>query len=171
MITDEIRFCPRCGEPVVQELRFGKLRPVCQACDWVYFADPKVAVVVIAVDKNTQNMLFVRRVNDPQRGMWTLPGGFMDAGEDPQQAAARECVEETGMTVQVIRLLDLEARKKPEQGAHLVLYYLAEILSGDLIAGDDADAAAFFPIDQLPPLAFLSSDRLFELLNTHLNPG
>ena len=63
------------------EEHFGKLRPSCPACRWIYFSDPKVAVALLVVDQG--RVLLARRANDPFRGDWTLPGGFVDAGEDP----------------------------------------------------------------------------------------
>ena len=56
---------------------------------------PKVAAGVVLIDAD--RVLLVRRVNEPYRGRWTLPAGFVDAGEDPRRAAERECLEETGL--------------------------------------------------------------------------
>jgi 8-oxo-dGTP diphosphatase len=109
-------------------------------------------------------VLLVKRVNDPQRGKWTLPGGFMDAGEDPQEAAVRECLEETGLEVRIVSFLDLEAHPEAEQGAHLVITYLAEPVAGSLTPGDDADQAGFFAPDHLPALAFQDAARLVSLV-------
>lgn len=139
--------------------KFGKERPVCTGCGWIYFQDPKVAVVVLA--KSDGKLLLVRRANDPQKGKWTLPGGFMDAGEDPRAAAERECLEETGLQVRVAELLDLVSRPVEVFGAHLVIYYSAHILGGNLTAGDDADKVGFFALEQLPELAFESPRTLF----------
>ena len=72
MIQDTINFCPRCGAPVIQAQRYGRVRPVCPACGWIYFADPKVAVAIL-VQKDSQ-VLLVRRANDPRRGLWTSSG-------------------------------------------------------------------------------------------------
>lgn len=105
-------------------------------------------------------MLLVRRSNDPQRGLWTLPAGFLDAGEDPARAAERECLEETGLQVQVVDLVDVMGGQEHARGAHILIVYRAEIVSGELRAGDDADRAAFFSRDQLPPLAFATTLRI-----------
>src|SRR4030066_2514050 len=95
MLSDEVNFCPRCGTGVIDGVRFGVVRKVCPNCRWIYFADPKVAVAVLVEKDN--HVLMVRRANDPQRGLWTLPAGFLDAGEDPARAAEREWAEETGL--------------------------------------------------------------------------
>src|SRR5512144_614526 len=99
----EFTFCPRCATALIREPRFGKERSVCPACGWIHFADPKVAAAVLV--EQDGSVLLVRRANEPRRGLWTLPAGFVDAGEDPAQAAARECLEETGLQAQVTDLL------------------------------------------------------------------
>jgi ADP-ribose pyrophosphatase len=105
-------------------------------------------------------VLLVRRVNEPFRGLWTLPAGFVDAREDPAEAAARECFEETGLSVRVTRVLDVVAGREHERGADFVIVYQAEIVSGDLRAADDADAADWFRRDDLPPLAFKATQKV-----------
>jgi len=155
MIEGPIHFCPRCGSPLMDQLHSGKLRPSCPKCDWVYFPDPKVAVAVLL--KRSGQVLLVQRMYDPQKGFWTLPSGFVDAGEDPKQAARRECQEETGLAIGEIRLLDVLFSQEHPRGASILIIYGAEIKSGELKSGDDAKQAAFFNIDNLPPLAFAST--------------
>lgn len=158
MNESQIQHCVRCGTRLIRMPKFGKDRPVCEGCGWIYFPDPKVAVVVLVI--NEGKLLLVRRANDPQKGKWTLPGGFMDAGEDPRTAAERECLEETGLQVIVGELLDLVSRPVDVYGANLVIYYSAHIMGGNLIAGDDADEVGFFAPEQLPELAFESPRTL-----------
>lgn len=157
---DDFRFCPSCGSSLIHAERFGRMRLVCPNCDWVHFADPKVAAAVL-VERDGE-VLLVRRANSPQRGLWTLPAGFVDAGEDPARAAERECVEETGLSVRVIKLIDVLYGQEHERGAHILIVYQAEILDGDLHAEDDVDRVAFFSRDQLPPLAFMTTQRILQ---------
>ena len=158
MISQEVKFCLQCGNALGVEERFGKLRPVCPACGWIYFADPKVAVAVLVEQED--KVLLVRRAVEPQRGYWSLPAGFIDAGEDPRQAAIRECSEETGLQVRVVALLDVISGQEHPRGADFVIVYKGEIVSGALQAGDDVDAVGFFPRDQHPPLAFKTTHRV-----------
>jgi ADP-ribose pyrophosphatase YjhB (NUDIX family) len=99
-------------------------------------------------------VLLVRRVNEPGRGMWSFPAGFVDAYEDPARAAERECLEETGLQVEVTGLHEVIAGREHERGADIILVYRARITGGEQKAGDDADMAQFFPKENLPPLAF-----------------
>jgi 8-oxo-dGTP diphosphatase len=162
MIQGPINFCPRCGALVIQAERSGRIRPVCPACGWVYFADPKVAVATLLL-KDGQ-ILLVRRAVDPQRGLWTLPAGFVDAGEDPSRAAEREALEETGLQVHIGALLDVMYGQEHPGGAHIVLFYQGEIISGEMHADDDVDRAAFFKLDSLPPLAFSTTQHILSRL-------
>lgn len=160
MAHTPINFCPRCGTPINLEKKFGKVRPVCPSCGWMYFADPKVAAAVLVEQEG--RVLLVRRVNEPFRGLWTLPAGFVDADEDPASAAARECEEETGLTVRVTRVLEVIAGREHERGADFVIVYAAEVDSGILHAGDDADDAKWFDKSDLPPLAFKATRVVLE---------
>ncbi|HSQ27791.1 MAG TPA: NUDIX domain-containing protein [Anaerolineales bacterium] len=155
---DEVRYCMRCGAQVVQAQRFGRFRPVCPECDWVYFADPKVAAAAV-IEKDGE-ILLVRRANDPQRGLWTLPAGFVDAGEDPVRAVERECLEETGLVVQVVGLMDVLSGLEHARGAHILIVYRARILSGCLTPQDDVDRVAFFARNQMPSLAFRATEKI-----------
>lgn len=154
----EVNFCIRCGAALTQSEVFGRQRPTCPNCGWVFFEDPKVAVAIwVEVD---HKVLLVRRVNDPERGSWSLPAGFVDAYEDPEDAAVRECLEETGLDVRVQRLVDLYCGREHPRGADILIVYKAGITGGELTAGDDADMADFFSIDHLPPLAFRSTRKI-----------
>jgi 8-oxo-dGTP diphosphatase len=157
----QIKFCPRCGTPVILQERFGKLHEVCPQCEWIHFDDPKVAAAVLV--EQDGRILLVRRVNEPYRGQWTLPAGFIDAGEDPAQAAERECLEETGLSVRVKRVLDVIAGREHERGADFVIVYQAEVLSGILAPNDDADAAEWFEATNLPSLAFDATRKAIAL--------
>jgi 8-oxo-dGTP diphosphatase len=156
MIADQINYCPLCGAAVIQATHFGRIRPSCPQCHWIYFADPKVAAAILVM--HGDQVLLVRRANEPQRGHWSLPAGFVDAGEDPAQAAARECHEETGLLVQVTGLLDVIAGQEHPRGANILIVYQGEITSGLPRPGDDADSVAFFSLDNLPPLAFKATE-------------
>ena len=160
MAHTQINFCPRCGAPITLENKFGKVRPVCHSCNWMYFADPKVAAAVLV--EQDGRVLLVRRVNEPFRGLWTLPAGFVDADEDPARAAARECLEETGLTVRVTRVLEVVAGREHERGADFVIVYAAQVESGEPLAADDADAVGWFSKSDLPPLAFKATRQILE---------
>ncbi len=160
--ADAVNYCLRCGAAVVEEERYGRVRPVCPRCGWIYFADPKVAAGVLVEEKG--RILLVRRAHNPLKGLWTFPAGFVDRGEDPARAAERECLEETGLRVRAESILDVVAGKEHPHGADFILVYRGILLGGVPAAQDDADALAFFSLDELPPLAFRSTRRILAKL-------
>lgn len=160
MATSEFNYCPRCGAAVNHEERYGKVRPVCPQCGWIHFVDPKVAAAVL-IQKDGR-VLLVRRNNEPFRGLWTLPAGFINGGEDPAEAAARECFEETGLIVRVTSVLDIISGKEHPRGADFIIVYLAEVLDGELKPDDDVDAVEWFGRGELPQLAFRATQKVLE---------
>lgn len=156
-------FCPRCGTALEQRQRTGAVRPVCPACDYTIYFDPKVAVVVFTLWEG--RVLLVKRAYDPMAGYWALPAGFVDADEDPQAAARREVLEETGLAAQIDRLIDVYHTPSDGGLASIVIAYAATITGGVLHPDDDAEEAVWFDkVDAAAlPLAFLPTQTLMRL--------
>ena len=157
------RYCPRCGNPLIDAHRHGKVRRVCEACNFIHFRDPKVAAVVFVVLEG--ELLLVRRGVDPEKGKWALPAGYIDYGEDPYEAAEREVLEETGLTVEITDVVDiLGPDPTGVSPASIVLLFEGQYVSGEPQAGDDVDRVAFFPAHDLPldNIAFESTRLLIE---------
>jgi len=152
-------YCPYCATPLAARTLEHRLRPTCPACGYIYFADPKVAV--IAQVELDGRVLLVRRGVNPAKGLWALPGGYMDAGELPDAALRREVQEEVGLAITVERLLAIYPMVNgngPSQG--IVLAYRAAPLDGQtqLTPQDDVSEADWFGPDELPAeLAFEST--------------
>lgn len=156
-------YCPRCTTPLETRLVMDKPRRVCPACGFIHFTDPKVGVGVLV--QQDGRILLVRRLMDPERGKWSLPAGFVDQGEDPRETAVRETFEETNLRVAITGLVDVYFnRTQNGLGASIFILYHAELLGGELQAGDDADAVGFFALDALPELAFSSTKEAVRLL-------
>ncbi|MFC2028434.1 NUDIX domain-containing protein [Chloroflexota bacterium] len=159
-----INFCPKCGAQISPNKRNRKTHPECSSCGWIHFSDPKVAAAVLIT--NGANVLLVRRVNNPERGKWTLPAGFIDGGENPIHAAERECLEETGLKVKVTGLLDVIPGLEHTRGADILIVYEALVQSGNMQARDDVDKVAWFHVDDLPPLAFKATQKVLKDFKT-----
>ena len=149
-----------CATPLEIKEVMGELRPACPNCGFVQYDDPKVAAGVLLVEDG--RVLLVRRVMDPHAGSWSIPAGFVNAFEDPVQAAVRECREETGLDVTALALFDLLSGREHPRGADILLVYTARLAGGTLHAADDADQAAWFPLDALPTLAFTSTRKILD---------
>lgn len=116
---------------------------------------PQLAVGAVVFQK--QSVLLIRRGKAPNQGLWSLPGGRVNLGENLEDAVKREVAEETGILVNPIKLVyhvDLIERDQNKQIRYhyVVLDYLADYLSGEIRAASDADAAAWVQLDQLETL-------------------
>jgi len=89
-------------------------------------------------------VLLVKRGNEPDRGRWSLPGGRVEPGEQPQDAVVREVLEETGLAVDVVELVGRVERPRPDGGCYDIHDYAVSIVGGTLSAGDDAADARWF---------------------------
>lgn len=111
-------------------------------------------VGVGAVVFKDRQVLLVRRGRAPRKGLWSLPGGLQEIGETVFAAARREVLEETGLTIEVMELVDVvdSITRDAEDRAryHYTLVDVrAEWRAGEAVAGDDAEAVAWAPLDDL----------------------
>ena len=160
----DLNFCPQCGESLQDSKVYGRTRRYCPACDRAVFRDPKVAAGVVVEDDG--RVLLVKRGNRPGKGLWSIPAGFVEFDEDPAGTAARECLEETGLTVELTGLLDVIRGSGLSGEASFLIVYRGRIVEGKLAASDDAEQVAFFDVDCLPQLAFDSTHQALEKWRT-----
>ncbi|WP_343242310.1 MULTISPECIES: NUDIX hydrolase [unclassified Streptomyces] len=129
------------------------------APDMILTAD----VVVLSRDRR---VLLVERGKAPFKGYWALPGGHVQAGESTLAAAVRELAEETGVEVDPVGLDcagTFDTPGRDPRGRYVTVAYLAVLPAVvPLAAGDDASAAAWWPLDALPMLAFDHAEVLAE---------
>lgn len=150
-------YCPQCGAPLGEGVKFGRVRRLCRHCGFTHFADPKVAVAALVSDG--ERVLLVRRAAIPRIGYWALPAGYMDADELPEEALAREIVEETGIEIRVSGLHAVAPLAGWSQRRGILLLYHAAPIGGVLAPADDVSEAAWFAADAIPwdALAFEST--------------
>ena len=153
------KFCPYCGEKLVEEPFGGRVHCYCAKCDRIHYENPLPAVAVLVRNHDNQ-LLLVKRSVEPARGAWCLPGGFIEIDESIEEAVLRELEEETGLKGEIEGLVDFFSQKGRYYGAILIFGYSVKILGGELKAGDDAQEAEFFDLHALPPVAFPSHQRL-----------
>ena len=118
---------------------------------------PRPAVTVDSILVSKQNsVLLIERGRDPFKGKWALPGGFIDMDEELETACQRELEEETGLRVGELKQFRAYGgvNRDPRHRTISVLFYA--FTDDELIAnaGDDAAKAQWFPLNQLPELAF-----------------
>lgn len=145
---EEARYCIRCGTPLVTSNEGEQARKSCPSCGWVHYPRPNVASAVAILQDG--HVLMVRRKHEPFAGQWTLPSGFMELGEDPEETAVRELREELGVEVSLTGLVDVLVERGDPRGLCLLVVYTGEIGGGTPVAGDDASEIGTFPLDALP---------------------
>lgn len=118
-------------------------------------------------------LLLVKRIMAPEIGKWSVPAGFLDAGEDPRKTAVKEVFEETNLEVEIGDLVDVYFNEDAinQGGASIFILYEGKVLGGELRAGDDAAAARFFGPDELPELAFASTLAVVKSIRWRRGPG
>lgn len=153
--------CPRCGS----ELDGDERRVECPRCGFVSYANPVPTVTAVVVDEEGR-VLLGRRALEPDKGLWDLPGGFVDEGEHPLDGLRRELREETGLEVDPHEFLGVWMDRygyDSSAASTLNLYWTARVLSGEMNAADDVAELRWFAPDELPrpeELAFEVNEKV-----------
>lgn len=121
--------------------------------------------VVITAEEEPK-VLLIQRANDPFKGCWAFPGGFMEMDETTEQCAIRELEEETGLVIDTIQQVGCYSKvDRDPRGRTVTVVYLSVIDSAVKVKGlDDASRAEWFPLSSLPPLAFDHDEIMKEAL-------
>jgi 8-oxo-dGTP diphosphatase len=141
-------FCPRCGTAMEKAEIGGRSREVCPACDFVLFRNPVPGVGVLVEMEG--GLVLIQRGQPPFVGRWALPAGFIEEDESVEQAALRECHEETGLNVELEELFGVYSFPEGPVQSGIIIFYRARPVGGSLRAGDDAQDVAVFSPDGLP---------------------
>ena len=123
------------------------------------YKDPRPVVTadcVVITREAAPRVLLIQRGNEPFKGCWAFPGGFMNIDETTEQCAVRELEEETGLRLSSVRQVGTYSRvDRDPRGRTLTVAYLALVDVPVPVQGhDDAARAQWFPLSALPPLAF-----------------
>jgi 8-oxo-dGTP diphosphatase len=118
----------------------------------------------VVFDDDDRVLLVRRGPGATRHGLWSVPAGFVDYGEEIRAAAARELLEETGLAADVGDVMFVASNFHDPNKLTVGIWFSGTVTGGTLMAGDDADAVGWFPLDDLPPLAFDTDEALFERL-------
>ena len=158
-----MKFCSECGQPVRIKIPSGDNRPrhVCGSCQTIHYVNPKIVTGTLPVWED--QVLLCKRAIEPRYGLWTLPAGFMEYDESPEQCAVRESKEELGVDVELDGLFGVYSGKDdPRTHAVLVMYW-AKITGGQLKPGDDASEIELFAKNEVPTnIAFLAHRQIIK---------
>lgn len=147
----EPSHCKYCGSELEEKHLEEKDRPYCPECDRILWRN--AAPVAATVVRRGDEILFVKRGIEPGKGEWSLPAGFLEYEEEPAKGATRELEEETGLEVPQEELDVFETMNIERfPGQRLVAFIFsvdAEKTSGQISAGDDAEKARFWTLEEL----------------------
>jgi ADP-ribose pyrophosphatase YjhB (NUDIX family) len=136
-----------------EEFVHGAIRAVCPACSYVQFLDPKLVTIVVI--EHQGKLLLGRRNIEPGRGKWSYFGGYVEQGEQVEEAALREVKEETNLDVHIDRFIGVYSERGDP---HVLLAYAASVVNNDLSGMnaqlEETSELALFALDELPELAF-----------------
>ena len=152
----EYKFCPVCGGDVtsVKVKENEPARLVCSKCSFIFYLDPKLVACVLV--ESGDRIALLRRGISPQKGKWVVPGGYVDRGEKVSAAAIRETGEECGLKIDIKHLFGVYSYTGQVE---VMIFYVAEVLDGDLTEGDETREAKWFGPAEIPwdQLAFQST--------------
>jgi ADP-ribose pyrophosphatase YjhB (NUDIX family) len=158
----DFRYCPRCRTEL--ELRPPQgpdpARLACPACGFVHYDNP--APTVQAWIERDGAFLALRRDQDPFRGEWNMPGGFVEAGEGGPEAIAREVREETGLEIDVGAVIGIYPSGYGDGADAQPIFdvaYRCTIKGGELAVSAESQEAGWFPLAEFPRPAFAGERR------------
>jgi len=154
-------FCNFCGKELMVDVLEGRERLVCVHCKEIHYENPLPVAAVVMVNRERE-ILLVKRARDPSKNMWCFPIGFAEMGESIEDAALRELKEEAGVEGKIVQLVDVRSETNAFYGELLVVTFEVEKAGGLEQAGDDALDCRYFPIMNLPKLAFASQERVVQ---------
>lgn len=163
------QFCHFCAFPLETRHVEGRVRLYCPRCRTPIYENPVPAACAVVID-DRERLVLVKRGVEPKQGMWCLPGGFVECGETPEQAAVRELKEETGLTGHINTIIGVTTSPGSLYKSILMVAYLVTRFSGSAMAGDDASHVAFFEQNDLPDIAFESHKSFIRLYYSTLAP-
>ena len=162
--TDRFSFCPKCGGRLSLKWVHGHNRSVCNACGYVFYANPIVGVAVILKNAEGNILLGRRSVNSTYPGMWCIPCGYVEYDEEVRSAAKREFFEETGLEVEIGPVFTVLSNFHNPETHTVGIWFLADLLGGSLLAGDDLDTVEWFSPENPPIMAFPTDYAVLEML-------
>ena len=162
-------FCPRCGMVMEMAEVGGRVREVCPACGFVLYRNPVPGVGVLVEMEG--GVVLILRGQPPFVGWWALPSGHIETDEGVEQAAVRECKEETGLDIELLELFGVYSFPEGPVQSGIIIFYRARPTGGELQAGDDAQDVGVFSLGSLPEkLAFRTHREVLARLRRRLSP-
>lgn len=157
-MSEQFSFCPRCAAALEMRPSEGSDpdRPACPACGFVHYANP-TPTVQAWIDRDG-SYLALERNQEPLKGAWNLPGGFVESDESGPEAIKREVREETGLEIEVLGLIGIfpSTYGDPDGDGKPILdiAYRCRHTGGDWAISEESSEGRWFSLDEFPEPAF-----------------
>ena len=122
-MSQESAFCPRCGKEMEEAEVGGRTRHVCPGCGFILYRNPVPGVGVLVEMEG--GIVLIQRGEEPFAGWWALPAGYIETDESVEQAAVRECREETGLEVELLELFGVGSFPEGPVQSGIIIFYRA----------------------------------------------
>ena len=142
-------FCPVCGKRLGRAIMNGRERKCCPSCTWVHYINPLPVAIAYTVNRNDE-LLVVRRAHEPAYNEWSLPGGFVEAGEHAEEGCLRELKEETSLEGKIDSLIGIYHREVEPYGSLLVIAYRVLVDEDAIAMNHELYDAGFYPEHLMP---------------------
>ena len=152
------QYCPLCSSELRIKKEEGRARLFCPRCNWIKYENPLPSAAALVRD-DEGGILLVKRGVQPGKGQWALPSGFVEIEETPEEACLRELKEETGLEGEILRLIGVYTQESQVYKKVLIIGYEVEA-QGVLTPGSDSLSARFFPLAEIPDVAFSSHKEI-----------
>ncbi|HEX3053479.1 MAG TPA: GNAT family N-acetyltransferase [Aggregatilineaceae bacterium] len=149
---NDLVYCPQCGQHLVRRMIGGRDRLSCPECGYVHYHNPVPGVgILVEMDGG---VVLIKRGGHVKPNQWALPSGYIEADESVEEAALRECKEETGLDIELIDLLGIYSFPEGPPTSGIIVFYRARPVGGEMAASDDAvDVRVVMP-DEIPEMPF-----------------
>jgi ADP-ribose pyrophosphatase YjhB (NUDIX family) len=135
-------FCPSCGTKTEVVRREGEPQDFCPSCDEVIWRN-SIPWAGVSLVSDGGAIVLIKRGNEPDKGRWSIPAGFLELGEHPRKAAVRELEEESGLAVrpEQVSIAECVLNSHPDGTETFGVVYAGKLreCTGEMTASDDAD--------------------------------
>jgi ADP-ribose pyrophosphatase YjhB (NUDIX family) len=169
----DLKFCPQCGSVLSTKFEGGRERVAClkDGCGYFHFGDSSIGAGGVVVQDG--KALLIQRGINPGKGMWQIPGGYVEVDEPIHTAVEREVLEEAGVVAQVTDALGFRHAASVTEGrpANLYVVFRLEAVSGEpRFDGHETTGAGYFSLDEMDRMDGVQALSLWAIRMAFANP-
>jgi ADP-ribose pyrophosphatase YjhB (NUDIX family) len=142
-----LKYCPKCATELASKHDGGRDRVACPSCSYIFFGDFSIGVGGVVIRDG--RALLIRRGQEPRRGWWQIPGGYVEHDEQFDEAVVREVYEEAGIVARVDNVLGVRHSLGEPSANVYVIFRLTPVEGEPRADGEEITGSGFFSLDEL----------------------